>query len=154
MRFRRWRWFLFAAIPIALIAAYFFWPTLIRDADFAASTRKLAGSNAVNCGRVNESRDPGLGVGCAIQAGQSGRAYFLIIDHQGIDSQISTGVARNTGGGKHVVSYDSSPCGQIVPSLSCPARLTAKRCASMSFDVKQLSVGDASRWSVKVACAE
>jgi hypothetical protein len=145
------------AIGLGLVFAtafvFLFFAPLQRDADFVAKVKQLAGAASINCGRINEAHDPAEALACSQVAMRDRKAHLLLIDHQGIDSKVSTGVAADDSGKFHKVSYDSSPCGQQLPTPSCPSRLDALACSSIEYKVAKFNIADASRWQVRVVCS-
>jgi hypothetical protein len=144
------------AIALGLVFAaafvFLFFVPLQGDADFVTKVKQLAGAASINCGRVDESHDPTDALACSQAAIRERKAHLLLVDHQGFDSKVSTGVATDDSGKFHKVSYDSSPCGQLLPTPSCPSRLEASACSSIEYKVAKFKIADASRWQVNVVC--
>jgi hypothetical protein len=71
--------------------------------------QKIAGSAAINCGRVGINKDRTRATACAMRAYRRHKAFYVIYDEQGVDAFVSTGFAWN-GKNKDVpyfVEYDS-----------------------------------------------
>ena len=67
----------------------------------------LAGPTAIDCGRVEIRQDPSTATGCALNAFERKKAFFVRYDLQGIDSRVSAGLAGNAAGHVFGIEYDS-----------------------------------------------
>jgi hypothetical protein len=88
---------------------------------------KLAGPNAVDCGRVSARAEPKHATDCAIAANSAGKPFHVRFDMQGIDSYVAVAFVRLPDGTLEVLSYDSDPMGgggrahEMVGVTKCPA---------------------------------
>lgn len=143
-------------VAVAAIGGFAYWltaPTFHGYADFIARSKLLAGASAINCGRATESDDPSRVILCSESALRERRALFAVVDHIGIDSKVASAVVSDGAGVVHKISYDSSPCGRIFPTRSCPARLETQVCKAVSYGVKKVASTEPA-WAIRIVCAE
>ena len=69
--------------------------------------QKIAGPAAKNCGRVGIGKDRARATACAMQAYKDHKAFYVIFDEQGIDAEVTTGMAWNGKDVPYFVEYDS-----------------------------------------------
>jgi hypothetical protein len=80
----------------------------IRDSTLPESRfQKVAGTEAISCGRVGINKDRTQATGCAVRAYKDHKAFYVIYDEAGIDSFISGGMAWNGKEPPYYISYDS-----------------------------------------------
>lgn len=81
-----------------------------RDCELPEIAAALAGSGATDCGLVPVDGDASTADACAVAAFQAGAPFFIVYEEQGIDSQVSTGLAFD---GAQLLSLyrDSDPSG-------------------------------------------
>ena len=92
------------------------------------SSRKLAGPDAINCGRVKIRKDPKVATDCALGAFKENKPFRVRYDLHGIDSAVSEGLLRASDGKLYATSFDGDPMGgggisqerQRFTSLLCP----------------------------------
>lgn len=69
--------------------------------------RRIAGNDALDCGRVKLNGDPKASLRCARQAISRKRAFFVRLDGAGMDSFLSDGFAGDGSGNVYSVAFDS-----------------------------------------------
>lgn len=69
--------------------------------------RLIAGSDALDCGRVKVNGDPKASLRCARHAISNKRAFFVRLDSVGMDSFLSDGFAGDGSGKVYSVQFDS-----------------------------------------------
>jgi hypothetical protein len=74
-------------------------------------SRKLVGTNAVDCGRVTLGKDPKTATDCALNAFRTNRPFRVRYDLRGIDSDVSAGLLRADDGKLYAMSFDGDPMG-------------------------------------------
>src|SRR5262245_49027587 len=105
--------------------------------DLYARILKLAGTTPVECGRhlVKTFGTPSATSGaleaslaCGTSAVASGGAFWVLVQHSGIDSWVATGLVGSSGRPVQHFSYDSAPCA----GPCCDPRLTVRPCPNPS----------------------
>jgi hypothetical protein len=74
-------------------------------------SRKLVGTDAVDCGRVPIAGDPKAASDCALTAQNKGKPFRVRYDIPGIDSFLAVAMVRTPIGTVSVLQYDSDPSG-------------------------------------------
>jgi hypothetical protein len=74
-------------------------------------SRKLVGTNAVDCGRVTLGKDPKTATDCALGAFKADKAFRVPYDLRGIDSSVASGLVRTPDGKLYAMSFDGDPMG-------------------------------------------
>lgn len=98
----------------------------LTDDRLEQESRKLAGMDAVDCGRVPIAGDPKAASHCALAAQNKGKPFRVRYDIQGIDSFLAVAVVRTPIGTVSVLQYDSDPSGGgrrgpgVIDSWRCP----------------------------------
>jgi hypothetical protein len=70
------------------------------ECDVAQMSQRLAGPGAVACDG---------GIPCALEAMDGGLPFWLVLQRQGIDSQVGSGYARAANGALFQIDYDLAP---------------------------------------------
>lgn len=115
------------------------WEDHASSALLDAHIRRLAGPNAVDCGRVERKDNPRRATACALHAYKHHKAFYVRYDPKGVgDSEVANGFAGDASGKVYFVMFDSMglndghlPPGAIMPDgfhtiiypCSQPARL-------------------------------
>jgi hypothetical protein len=81
-----------------------------RDA-MEEGSHKLAGTKAVDCGRVKISENPKAATDCALGAFKADKPFLVRYDLQGIDSSVAAGLFRAPDGKVYAMSFDGDPMG-------------------------------------------
>ena len=76
------------------------------------TTRRLAGRDAVDCGRVDIHGDSTSATRCSLDAQSEGRSFRVIYNRQGTDSTIADAFIRTLDGRLYRIGYDSRPQGR------------------------------------------
>jgi hypothetical protein len=88
---------------------------------------ELAGSNAVDCGRVPLRSEPKAATACAVAANKAGKPFRVLYDVQGIDSFVAEAYVRSPDGTLQGLLWDSDPSGGgrrgpgVVNLMQCPS---------------------------------
>jgi hypothetical protein len=101
-----------------------------RTCDADAITMDLAGTGAVNCGRVAVNGNSTATDQCVADAFSIKRAFFARYDLQGIDSLVSRLVAGTASGKVYFLLWDSDPSG----GSKAPETVDRNECMSPSID--------------------
>jgi hypothetical protein len=96
----------------------------------ATKLKSLGGPGAKECGSIALGKAREEAFSCARDAAESGQAFFVAFQYQGIDSLIWEGAAGNGSAGYWVIDYDSNATGGA--SDPKPA-LQVSACASIEF---------------------
>ncbi len=88
-------------------------------------SKRLAGSDAIDCGRVRINGDPKAATQCAVAAQKAAKPFRVRYDMRGIDSSVAVAIVRTPIGTVGVLSYDSDPSGgsqigEVVYPKKCP----------------------------------
>ena len=75
-------------------------------------SRKLAGTHAVDCGRVRAHRSPDAATACALRAFHDSKPFRVRYDLRGIDSDVSAGLVYTPEGTMYGLVFDGDPEGQ------------------------------------------
>jgi len=78
---------------------------------------KIAGRHAVDCGRAEVGRGSRAANDCALTAFLKGQPFRVRYDIQGIDSDVSAGLARGEDGRMFALMFDGDPNGRGGTSL-------------------------------------
>ena len=133
-------------IFLVLVGA-FFAPPLLGDWLFVTRTKELAGSDAIDCGRVDPTQDPSPGVACAKRAMNEKRPFRIVIDRRRIDSKVADSLISDANGTSYLLTYDSASCGNF---LCAPSR-GEEKCVSASIDVSS-SIFVTRKLVAKISC--
>lgn len=107
-----------------------------RSADvFFSALSDLAGSNAIDCGRLSLGSKLAAGFECARSAMQSGRPFQLAVQIQGVDSILWQGAARGKSGAIWLVTFDSDIHGGGANSVSAEPRITRTPCLGLMLSM-------------------
>jgi len=71
-------------------------------------SRKLAGPDAIDCGRVGIYKDPKSATDCALSAFNGNKPFRVLYDFWNIDSAVAAGVLRTPAGKVYGVIFDSA----------------------------------------------
>ena len=102
-----------------------------------ALIEQVTGPNAVNCGRIDHTRDDEhalkKSLECAVDAAAAGKPFRVVGGHLGIDSDIGYGLLGKADGTMWEFDYDSAPCGA---GGRCAARFNVRPCVAptVGFD--------------------
>jgi hypothetical protein len=69
---------------------------------------KLAGPQAIDCGRVGIRKDPKVATDCALSAFSAGKPFRVRYDFQNIDSSVAAGLLRTADGKLYGMIFDSA----------------------------------------------
>jgi hypothetical protein len=88
-------------------------------------SKRLAGPNAIDCGRVGIKGDPKAATQCAVAAQKAAKPFRVRYDLRGIDSSVAVAIVRTPIGTVGTLSYDSDPSGgshvgEAVYPKKCP----------------------------------
>jgi hypothetical protein len=89
-------------------------------------SKRLAGPNAVDCGRVGIDADPKVATDCALAAQEAGKPFRVRYDLRGFDSFVAVAIVRSQIGTVGALQYDSDPFGgggrahEVVYPKRCP----------------------------------
>jgi hypothetical protein len=94
----------FVIATLLVLLGALFAPPLLGDWLFVNRTKELAGSDAIDCGRVDPTQDPSLGVACVKRAMNEKRPFRIVIDRRGIDSKVANGLVLDASGTSHLLA--------------------------------------------------
>lgn len=89
-------------------------------------SKRLAGPNAIDCGRVPIRGNPKAATDCALAAQEAKKPFRVLYDLQGIDSGVAVAIVRTDIGTVGALMYDSDPMGggsrahEVVYPKRCP----------------------------------
>jgi hypothetical protein len=93
------RIFLIVPVTVLLCGPAIAWQQVTPRTDAVeAHAAEVAGSNAINCGRVPARQDPKTATGCALDAQKARKPFRVIYDVQGIDSRFTIAIVRSPNG--------------------------------------------------------
>jgi hypothetical protein len=98
---------------------------LLLPGDLEVQTKKLAGLEAIDCGRVLIQGDPEIATECALAAQKAGKPFRVRYDLQGIDSFVAVAIVRTEVGTVESLLWDSDPSGG---GRSGPGVVFPRRC--------------------------
>ena len=116
------KWFLLGTVLALLIAIVLLWQgrtlgypvqthvlTPIFGDPIDRMARRLAGREAINCGRVGWHDGPNEATRCALEAQAEGLPFRVVYESHGIESSYSNALVRTPDGLLFRVFYDSCP---------------------------------------------
>jgi hypothetical protein len=105
-------------------------PRVVQKVSLETHLEGMVGANALDCGRHSRSDNDEAAMTkslkCGLDAAMSGKAFRVIRDEQGIDSQIAYGLLSKEDGKILYFEFDSAPCG----GPGCPSRFQTRACPS------------------------
>jgi len=90
-------------------------------------SKRLAGRDGINCGRVRVNGDPTAVTQCALKAQAEHRPFWVVYNIMGFDSPVAGGVVRTPDGRVYGLSFDGDPAGGGGTSL-LRERVVVKLC--------------------------
>lgn len=117
----------------ALVACRSAPPSLGEDA-MEQGSRKLAGPNAIDCGRVPASQSPKAATDCALAAFKSQKPFRVRYNLRGIDSNVAAGLAMSPDQKLYAMEFDGDPMGgggtsperQLWRKVLCPTPFSVR----------------------------
>lgn len=95
--------------------------------ELAPELQERAGPGATACGRIPLGGDQSAAHRCAVESLRAGRAFWMEVQRQGIDSEVWSGFVRAPDGTGYSYIWDGDPSG----GSNAGARAQSSRCARL-----------------------